>query len=257
MISHSQHNTTIRGHVYHETSLDVLERKPHFVAMVERTRATEVGYRIRRAREARGLSQGGLGGLINQSQSAVSAWEKGEREPGRDVVDRIARALATDVRALEFDSLAGDAGLEQLVPVVGRVGADPEGRIIRTAAQAANDSAPLPVGATSKCVAVEVDGHSMGTVIEDGSLIFYENLETPPSDDLFGEKVVVQLAGDSEADDPDVLVKILRRGSKPGLYDLESINGPTLRDVRVRWAAEIIQITPPRQARRLIRRGMA
>ena len=144
------------------------------------------------------------------------------------------------------------------VPIIGRVGADPEGTVIRTLGQAANDFAPLPKGATSKAVALEVDGHSMGTVIEDGSLIFFENQEMPPSEDLIGEKVVVQIAGgEDEADDTDVLVKILRRGSKPGLYDLESINGPTLRDVKIRWAAEIIQITPPRQARRLIRRGVA
>lgn len=52
-------------------------------------------------------------------------------------------------------------------------------------------------------------------------------------------------------------MKRLQRGSKPGLFDLESIAGPTLNDVRVRWAAEIIQIVPRRQAQRLLKRGIA
>lgn len=146
----------------------------------------------------------------------------------------------------------------QYVKVIGRVGADPEGRIIRTAADEPADTVPLPAGATTDSVALLVDGHSMGKIIEDGSLIYFENQETPPSEDLYGEKVVVQLAGDGDdTSDPDVLVKILRRGRKPDHYDLESINGPTMHDVKIRWAAEIIHIVPPRQAKRLIRRGIA
>lgn len=144
------------------------------------------------------------------------------------------------------------------VPIIGRVGADPEGRIIRAAAQAANDSAPMPTGGTSDSVAVEVDGHSMRGFADDGALVYFEDQRTPPSEDMFGEVVVVQLArGDDPSDDEDILIKRLQRGSREGLYDLESIVGPPLRDVSIRWAAEITQITPPRQARRLIKRGLA
>ena len=42
------------------------------------------------------------------------------------------------------------------------------------------------------------------------------------------------------------------RGSRPGLYDLESIAGPTRHDARLRWAAHITAIIPPYQARRII-----
>lgn len=144
------------------------------------------------------------------------------------------------------------------VPVVGRVGADPEGRILRTLGQPTHDSAPMPTGGTSDAVALEVDGHSMRGFADDGALIYFEDQKTPPTDDMIGEIVVVQLAINRDAsDDEDVLVKRLQRGSGPGLYNLESIVGPVMTDVRIRWAAEIIQIVPPRQARRLIRRGLA
>lgn len=143
------------------------------------------------------------------------------------------------------------------VPIIGRVGADPEGRIVRLLGQAANDLAPPLAWPTSEAVALEVDGHSMHGFADDGALVYFERQYTPPTPDMIGEVVVVQIAGDGdESDDEEVLVKRLQRGSRDGLYNLESIIGPTMTDVKIRWAAEIIQIIPPRQARRLIRRGM-
>lgn len=58
-----------------------------------------------------------------------------------------------------------------------------------------------------------------------------------------------------ETEDGRVLVKRLLRGSQPGLFDLESIVGPTIRDVRLNWAAEILAVVPPRQAKRIIVRA--
>ena len=165
---------------------------------------------------------------------------------------------AYKVRAEWLYSGAGAMRLDDGVPILGRVGADPHGRIIRTAGQAASEMAPMPTGGTSDAVALEVDGHSMRGFAEDGSLVYFEDQRTPPTEDMYGEVVVVQIDnGGDDVDDEDVLIKRLQRGSEDGLYDLESISGPPLRDVRLRWAAEIIQITPPRQARRLLRRGLA
>lgn len=152
---------------------------------------------------------------------------------------------------------AGEMRLDAGVPVIGRVGADPEGRVIRTADQSSGDSAPAPTGGTSDSVALEVDGHSMRGFADDGALIYFERQATPPTEDMIGEVVVVQVArGDDPTEDEDILVKRLQRGSREGVYDLESIVGPPLRDVQIRWAAEITQIIPPKQARRLIRRGV-
>jgi hypothetical protein len=59
----------------------------------------------------------------------------------------------------------------------------------------------------------------------------------------------------AQTDGDEVLVKRLLRGSAPGVYDLESLVGPTRHDARLRWAAHITAIIPPFQARRVLIRG--
>lgn len=61
---------------------------------------TEVGARIRRAREQQGLTQGELGEAIGKTQTAVSYWEAGRRSP--DVEDIVAIADALDVEVEYF-----------------------------------------------------------------------------------------------------------------------------------------------------------
>lgn len=136
-----------------------------------------------------------------------------------------------------------------MVRIIGRVGADASGEVILTTSHESWDQAPIAPGVTSKAVALEVSGHSMHTFAEDGALIYFEEQKTTPDADMLGYPCVV------ETEDGRVLVKRLLRGSAPGLFDLESIVGPTIRDVKLNWAAEIVAIIPPRQARRVIVRS--
>src|SRR6201991_885355 len=139
------------------------------------------------------------------------------------------------------------AGAEGLVPVIGRVGANPEGTVLFAYGQDPAELAPIPPGGTDKARALRVVGHSMRGLADDGALIYFEDQKTAPSPDMLGHVVVVEL------DTEEVLVKRLLRGSRTGLYDLESIAGPTRQDARLRWAAHITAIIPPFQARRVIR----
>jgi phage repressor protein C with HTH and peptisase S24 domain len=136
---------------------------------------------------------------------------------------------------------------ERLTSVVGRVGADPDGQVLFATGQGTGDLVPLPPGGTEKAVALQVVGHSMPGLADDGALIYFEDQRTPPTSDMLGHVVVVEL------DTDEVLVKRLLRGSKPRRYDLESFEGPTRHDVKIRWAAHITAIIPPFQARRIIR----
>ena len=138
-----------------------------------------------------------------------------------------------------------------LVPIIGDVGADPEGVVLLAAGQAGSDMVPIPPGGSDQAVALRVGGHSMPGLADDGALIYFESQRTPPTPDMLGQIVVVEL------DTDEVLVKRLLRGSKPGRYDLESLAGPTRRDARIRWAAHITAIIPPFQARRIIRANSA
>jgi phage repressor protein C with HTH and peptisase S24 domain len=133
------------------------------------------------------------------------------------------------------------------VPIIGRVGANPEGLVLFAHGQEPGDLAPIPPGGTDKAVALLVVGHSMRGLADDGALIYFEDQKTAPSADMLGNVVVV------ETDTDEVLVKRLLRGSRAGLYDLESIAGPTRQDAKLRWAAHITAIIPPLHARRIIR----
>ena len=139
------------------------------------------------------------------------------------------------------------AGSGGLVPVIGRVGANPEGTIHFATGDDPLEFAPIPPGGADQAKALKVVGHSMRGVADDGALIYFEDQRTPPTPDMLGHVVVV------ETDTDEVLVKRLLRGSRPGLYDLESVAGPMRQDARLRWAAHITAIIPPFQARRIIR----
>lgn len=140
-------------------------------------------------------------------------------------------------------------GQPRPAPVIGRVGADPGGEVLLAGGQAPPEFAPLPPGGTERAVALRVTGHSMRGLAEDGALIYFEDQRTPPSPDMLGQVVVVEL------DTGEVLVKRLLRGGAPGRFDLESVAGPTRRDARLRWAAHITAIVPPWQARRILIQG--
>lgn len=128
--------------------------------------------------------------------------------------------------------------------VVGKAGAATDGRVVYSIGSDNLGEVYLPEGAPPESVAIEVEGYSMG-VLADGALVFYTESETAPTEDMLGLVVIV---GTSKG---DVLLKKLLRGSKPGLYDLESINGPTLRDQKIAWAAHIDSLVPPWRAKRL------
>lgn len=143
------------------------------------------------------------------------------------------------------------AGADGLAPVVGRVGANPDGTVLFALGDDPVELAPIPPGGSDQARALRVVGHSMRGVADDGALIYFEDQRTPPSADMLGHVVIV------ETDTDEVLVKRLLRGSRPGLYDLESVAGPMRQDARLRWAAHITAIIPPFQARRIIRSAAA
>jgi lambda repressor-like predicted transcriptional regulator len=133
-------------------------------------------------------------------------------------------------------------------PIIGYVGADTEGAVIFSTGQSGDELVPIPPGGGAASRAVLVRGHSGGEWAPNGSIIYFEDQRQPPTPDMLGFPAVV------ETEDGQVLVKRLLKGSRPGVYDLESRVGPTLEDVRLKWAAEVTYVAQPKQARRIIRR---
>lgn len=133
-----------------------------------------------------------------------------------------------------------------LVPVIGHVGANPDGLVLFAHGQDLAELTPIPPGGTEQARALKVVGHSMRGLADDGALIYFEHQQTPPTPDMLGHVVVIETETD------EILVKRLLRGSRPGVFDLESLAGPTRQDARLRWAAHITAIIPPFQARRIL-----
>lgn len=206
--------------------------------------------RLRERFDATGKKPVPVAVTIGKGRDYLTDFLKGDKNSlSSAVLQALARQLECGVEYL-MDASVTDPGApaERLVPVVGRVGANSDDSIIYTTADDADTWAPLPPGGTPDAAALEVVGHSMRWVAEDGSLIYFEQQRNPPSEDMLGDIVIV------ETEAGQVLVKRLLRGSSPQHFDLESQNGPPLRDQRLVWAAEITAIIPPRQARRVIRR---
>ncbi|MEH0194541.1 peptidase S24 [Caulobacter sp. CCNWLY153] len=136
----------------------------------------------------------------------------------------------------------------QGIRIIGSVGASSDGLVIMETAHDRYDYAPVPPGGTLKANALEVRGGSMPGIADEGALLYFEEQVTKPTKDMMGRVVIV------ETMDGRVLVKRLLRGTDKGLFDLESVVGPTLEDVKIRWAAHITAIIPPIHAQKIIRR---
>ena len=187
-----------------------------------------VGERIRRRREELRLSQAEIARRVGTTPQAISLWELGERRIRAEFLERLARALECSPRDLLPDG-GKDAGT---VPLVGHVGAGAE--IFPPDEDQELDRVPAPWREARELAAVVVRGGSMEPEFWDGDLIFYE----PPNgmsdpEELVGRTVVCR------TEDGRTFVKRLLRGSKPGLWTLESHAAPPMKDVRLVWVAPI------------------
>lgn len=215
--------------------------------------SNEKALRLRQARIERGFETAASAAeAFGWNRSTYSHNENGNAPFSYRRAKEYAAAFGVRAEWLYEASGPMAAGAEVgLVPIIGNVGADPNGVVLFATGQEAGDLVPIPPGGTDKAVALRVSGYSMPGIADDGALIYFEDQRSAPTPDMLGQVVVVEL------DTDEVLVKRLLRGSRPGRYDLESLAGPTRSDAKLRWAAHITAIIPPFQARRIIQRGAA
>lgn len=197
------------------------------------------------------LSASAASRLAGLSEDAIRNMRRAIEKDERQGVSTATILALAPVLGTTAGWLLDGAGTDETpyVRIIGLIGADSGGEVVYVTGQEAHDTAPVPPGGTTDSVALEVKGHSMRAIAEDGALIYFEQQRTPPTPDMIGYPCVV------ETEDGRVLFKRLLKGSGPGLYDLESYSGPTLSDVRLVWAAEPTAIIPAKQARRVIRRA--
>lgn len=158
--------------------------------------------------------------------STYASHENGQTPLPPRAAQKYARAFRTSPAYL----LTGEGDRHRAVAQLrGKVGAGAE--IIPTDHELGEET-DLPPGAPANTTAVVVDGDSMYPRYFSGEKLFYLDEHHAPTD-LVGQECVVKLV------DGRMLVKILRRGSRRNLFNLESWNAPMLEDQRVEWAAPV------------------
>jgi transcriptional regulator with XRE-family HTH domain len=215
--------------------------------------ASAAGERLRQARTAAGFETSSAAALANGwSPNTYKSNENGNAPFSYRRAKAYGAAFGVTPEWLYAGTgPARPSGASGMTRIVGRVGANPDGVVLLSTGQEGNELAPIPPGGSEHAVALWVVGESMRGLADDGALIYFEDQRTPPTRDMLGQVVVLETETD------EVLVKRLLKGSKRGLYHLESLGGPMRKDVRLRWAAHITAIVPPFHARRIIRSDAA
>ena len=198
-----------------------------------------IGQRIREARMALGVTQTRLAALCSVTRAAVSQWEKDATIPTGPNLVTLGKALQRPAAWLTGQSRdpAGER-IVQRVAVVGYIGAGAQIFPIDDHARGAGfEEVEAPTGVEGPMVAVRVRGNSMYP-IEDGWLVFYAKDSDGVDDSCIGRLCVVKIQ------DGATLIKKLRKGGRKGHYKLESFNGPEMDNVRLEWAARVLDIRP-------------
>lgn len=213
---------------------------------------SEILNRIERRLDVLGLSAAGASRQAGLSADAIRNMQRAAEKDDRQGVStatltKLAPVLQTTASWL-LDGAGPEDASDRLVPIIGYVGADTDGTVLMAAGQGAGEFVAIQPGADPASSALGVRGHALKGFADDNGLIFFGE-RAKPSRELLGHVVVV------ETGDGRTLVKRLLKGSHPGVYDLESIVGPTLEDVEIRWAALVTAIVPPAQAKKIIVRN--
>lgn len=93
--------------------------------------------------------------------------------------------------------------------------------------------------ATGDIAAFSVRGYSMGA-IRDGWWAFISAHLSKPNDDLVDELCVARTTSGR------TLLRYLRKGRKPGRWDLISVTGDPILDEELEWAERVIWLEPHR-----------
>lgn len=202
----------------------------------------ESSERLREARIRAGFkSARKAANRFNWKYSTYASHENGQTDVPPDMAREYARAFKTSAGWL----LTGEGSATvETVPIVGIAGASADGGISYEFESGELGEAPTVPSGTKRTVAVEVRGDSLRGRVEDGWLVYYDNRQEPLTEDMAGELCIVGL------EDGRTLLKTPYRGRGRGLWDLESTNAPTMRDVAVKWAAVVTAIVPRRLMRR-------
>lgn len=195
------------------------------------------GERLRQIRQKRGLSAADLALRIGRSESAVRNQENGTNGIPTPLAEKYAKALNVSAEWLLYGNSASDERpTTETVPLVGYVSAGAS-LVQYSEGQGPFDQVPAPRHSTPQTVAAAIRGVSLGPAFDE-AILFYDDVRSPITPDLYGRLCVVGLA------DGRVLVKLVRPGEN-GLFHLISNTAEEpMWNQEVVWAARVTDIRP-------------
>lgn len=186
-----------------------------------------VGDRIKQRREELGWSQEELAAASGASQSTVDRLEKGQTSTSRHLT-KILVTLGLDDRAPSRVQLIGYLGAGQMVTPIDD---HPQG--------SGFEEIEAPAGVDNG-IGLIVRGNSMVPRYRDGDIVIIDKTLLDISS-LIGDDCYVKLT------DGRCYLKTLQAGSRPGRYNLQSIDGPDIRDAAIELAYPVAWIRPRRK----------
>lgn len=226
-------------HGYQIVHFALLSQVPNALAQKALWRMTETARhdRLRIARETAGYAgPGDASAAMGVKKFTYTQHENGHRNFPTGSAIRYANFFRVNLEWL----VAGKGPMKSTVrvPIVGYVGAGaevyPEDAYPLGQGSDFIDAAPDGI---SECVAVSIKGDSMHP-LGDGWLIVYTRNQDGVPESCVNKLCVVKLH------DGPTLLKTLQRGRGSKLWTLESWNAPIRENVRLDWAARVIDIRP-------------
>ncbi|WP_081991374.1 helix-turn-helix domain-containing protein [Inquilinus limosus] len=194
---------------------------------------------IARLRAERGWSQQRLAAESGLSQSVITRFERGVRDPKKWHLDKIAAAFGMSAAELlaepeqdsHFEASLTRPLLPHRIPIVGYL--VPGGEIRFLTEGRPQEMVEVP-GATPGMEALLVQGDVMPPSYYDRDIIGYRRGAADPRD-LIGSECVTHLR------DGRTFVRTLMPGSRPDTYSLTTYGNslPQISEVQVEWAALI------------------
>jgi transcriptional regulator with XRE-family HTH domain len=218
------------------------------------------GNRIKELRKMRRMTLEDLAEKVELSTGYVQRLENGDRNLSTKHFSKFAKALgvgsqdlvladpadghidSSDVD-LHHDHLGSEAlaaGLDgpekRTIKIKGYVGAGAEAHFYKYADEDFEIVEP-PAGASDQTIAVQIKGRSWGPRM-DGWLVFYDDVRSPITEDMYNQPCVVGLADDR------ILLKTIKR-ERDGSFTLQSNSDePDIENVEIEWAAKVIGMRP-------------
>lgn len=193
-----------------------------------------LGKRVEARLSELGKSQRWLAEQIGIKQPSINAIIKGEKARGTKYLVEIAAALEVSPEWLSAERGQKFPNASPQALLVGKVGAGAE--VTRFDDGTVLEGIDPPPGAPN-CNAAVISGDSMHP-LQDGWIVFYGQEFQGVPESAIGKMAIVQVK------DGPILLKTLKPGSRKGLWRLESWNAPAREDVKVEWAAKVIDIRP-------------